>query len=211
MEPISLSSLFSNAVPSISLPSMRKVLKQLFISTIIGFLIGHFIREKTSRKFIRCPKRRNIGIIFVLTTAKYIQREKAIRNTWGIAAKSRGFQVAFVRHQTSRKFNDVIEFPNVPDEVYPPQKKSFALLRYAWRHLIHQYDWFVRIDDDAFLNSKELEKFLRKLNSTRVHYIGAPGYGRHSADFVEGNKTYCMGGTSIMKGLTIIRILYFTI
>ena len=207
MEPISLSSLFLNPVPAISLPSMRKVLRQLFVSAVLGFLIGHFIRERKIKKFIRCPKRRNIGIILVLTTTKYIQREKAIRNTWGVTAKSRGFQVAFVRHQTSRKLNDVIEFPNVPDEVYPPQKKSLALLRYAWRHLIHQYDWFVRIDDDAFLNSNELEKFLRKLNSTKVHYIGAPGYGRHSADFVEGNKTYCMGGTSIMNGLTIILMI----
>ncbi len=57
------------------------------------------------------------------------------------------------------------------------------------------------------MNSNELEKFLRRINSTQVHYIGAPGYGRHSADFVEGSKTYCMGGTSIMKGASVILLI----
>ena len=68
-------------------------------------------------------------VIFVLTTAKYKERENAIRNTWGATAKSSGFQVAFVRHQGSKRRTDVIDFPNVPDEAYPPQKKSLALLR----------------------------------------------------------------------------------
>ena len=70
-----------------------------------------------------------LRVIFVLTTAKYKEREAVIRNTWGATAKSSGFQVAFVRHQGIKKKTDVIDFPNVPDEAYPPQKKSFTLLR----------------------------------------------------------------------------------
>lgn len=42
----------------------------------------------------------------------------------------------------------------------------------------------MRIDDDAYLNSENLEIFLRKLDPNVPHMIGSAGFGRDQFDFV---------------------------
>ena len=89
-----------------------------------------------------------------------------------------------------RKFNDTVkveifatgsneingvnvrQLPGVPDNVYPPQRKSFSMLRYLHDHYINEYDWFVRLDDDAYLSWPILEKLLRRLDPSLPLYIG---------------------------------------
>ena len=78
----------------------------------------------------------------------------------------------------------VLSLPNVKDNVYPPQKKSFAFFRYLYRHQLDKYDWFMRIDDDAYLNSENLEIFLRKLDPNVPRMIGSAGFGRNDFDYV---------------------------
>ena len=67
---------------------------------------------------------------------------------------------------------NVRQLPGVPDNVYPPQRKSFSMLRYLNDHYINQYDWFVRLDDDAYLSWPILEKLLRRLDPSLPLYIG---------------------------------------
>lgn len=67
---------------------------------------------------------------------------------------------------------DVIQLPGVSDNVYPPQRKSFSMLRYLHDHYTNEYDWFIRLDDDAYLSWPVVEKLLRRLDSKQPLYLG---------------------------------------
>ena len=47
------------------------------------------------------------------------------------------------------------------DNVYPPQKKSFSMMRYVHDHYVQEYEWFLRLDDDAYVHIEHLESLLR--------------------------------------------------
>lgn len=101
----------------------------------------------------------------------------------------------------------VIRMPGVADNVYPPQKKSFSAIKYMADHYIDQYEWFVRFDDDAYLNWELLETFLRGIDSNQPYFIGAPGYGKDQDDYVEEGMNYCMGGPGIVFSREALRRL----
>ena len=63
------------------------------------------------------------------------------------------------------------------DTVYPPQRKSFSIIRYFHDVELNNYDWFVRADDDVFIEYEKMEIFLSKLDPNLPYYIGQPGYG----------------------------------
>ena len=58
-------------------------------------------------------------------------------------------QTITVRKQKNNESN-VLSLKGVSDYEYPPQKKSFKLLKYFYSNLINKYDWFVRIDFGIF-------------------------------------------------------------
>lgn len=58
------------------------------------------------------------------------------------------------------------------DDRYPPQKKSFRMLYYMYEHYINHFEWFVRADDDVYINTRKLERFLRSIDSTKPQFIG---------------------------------------
>ena len=62
------------------------------------------------------------------------------------------------------------QLPYVNDNEYPPVRKSFSMLAYFHDHLIDQYDWFIRMDDDAVLQWDNLNEFLKRgsLDSLRT-------------------------------------------
>lgn len=58
------------------------------------------------------------------------------------------------------------------DDRYPPQKKSFMMLHYMYEHFIDKFEWFLRADDDVFIKPDKLEKFLRRVDSSKAQFIG---------------------------------------
>ena len=46
------------------------------------------------------------------------------------------------------------------------------MLRHLADNYINKYDWFVRLDDDAFISWPILEKLLRRLDPSQPLYIG---------------------------------------
>ena len=102
---------------------------------------------------------------------------------------------------------NIIKLPGVADNVYPPQRKSFSMLRYLAEQHIDDYDWFMRLDDDAYISWPILEKLLRRLDPTEMLYIGSPGFGKDDEDYVEEEMTYCMGGPGIVLSRELLRNL----
>ena len=70
----------------------------------------------------------------------------------------------------------LVALPDV-DDAYPPQKKSFLMLKYMYDHFIDDFEWFMRADDDVFVRGDRLEEFLRSLNSSKPLFIGQAGMG----------------------------------
>lgn len=46
------------------------------------------------------------------------------------------------------------------------------MLHYMYEHFIDKFEWFLRADDDVFIKPDKLEKFLRRVDSTKAQFIG---------------------------------------
>jgi len=92
----------------------------------------------------------------------------------------------------------------VDGNVYPPQKKSFALLRHMYDEHVNNFDWFIRLDDDAYVNFEKLQSFLNRVNSSQPLQIGHPGFGKNSQDFLKNGENYCMGGPGVILSRKIL-------
>ena len=72
------------------------------------------------------------------------------------------------------------------------------MMRYVSGRHGKDYEWFLRLDDDAYVHIENLESLLRKIDSSQALYVGSPGFGKHNEDFIEDNMVYCMGGPGIV-------------
>lgn len=83
------------------------------------------------------------------------------------------------------------------DDSYPPQKKSFLMFKFLHDHFGTRYKFFMRADDDVFVNVHRLRSFLAQLNSSRPLYLGQTGVG-NDEEFgqlnLHLNENFCMGG-----------------
>lgn len=41
-----------------------------------------------------------------------------------------------------------------------------------YEHFIDKFEWFLRADDDVFIKPDKLEKFLRRVDSSKAQFIG---------------------------------------
>ena len=73
----------------------------------------------------------------------------------------------------------------VDDAAYPPQKKSFMMLRHMYDHHVNDYDWFLRVDDDVYVDYERLSTLLNSLNSSMPLFFGTPGFGIDEDDGME--------------------------
>lgn len=46
------------------------------------------------------------------------------------------------------------------------------MLHYMYEHFIDKFEWFARADDDVFMRTDKLEKFLRSIDSSKPQFIG---------------------------------------
>uniref|UniRef100_A0A667Y4Z7 Hexosyltransferase n=1 Tax=Myripristis murdjan TaxID=586833 RepID=A0A667Y4Z7_9TELE len=125
------------------------------------------------------PRPRHFLYVGVMTAKKYLDtRAVAAYNTW---ARSIPGRVEFFSSAGSDQVHVPVPVPVVSlagvDDTYPPQKKSFMMLKYIHDHYLDQYQWFMRADDDVYIRGEKLELFLRGLNSSKPLYLGQTGLG----------------------------------
>ncbi|XP_067678266.1 chondroitin sulfate synthase 1-like [Haliotis asinina] len=202
----------------------------VLLQLILGLLIG-FFTSQTFFKVLAWPRRslcrfpkENSGQspgkiqlpeisdrhIFagVMTSRKHLQtRADAIYKTWG--KDFPGELVFFIG--TGEDLNTslpVVVLTNVTDEAYPPQRKSFEMLRYMAKHHGNDFHWFLRLDDDVYVNTNLLKTFLTSVNSSLHEYIGHPGIGARKEKGhlgLHGKTPYCLGGPGVILSGPILR------
>lgn len=154
-------------------------------------------------------KPQNLLFIGVMTARKYLDtRVIAAYRTW---AKSVPGIVMFFSSEGSELPNHpeipLIALPGV-DDSYPPQKKSFLMLKYMHDKFGTKYEWFMRADDDVYIKGDRLATFLHSINSSHPQFIGQAGLGTKE-EFgtlsLDRNENFCMGGPGIVMSRTTLQ------
>ncbi|XP_013109906.2 chondroitin sulfate synthase 1 [Stomoxys calcitrans] len=149
---------------------------------------------------------KNLVFVGVMTAKNFIEgRAKAVYDTWGKEVPGR---IAFFSSEGS--FSDelpVVGLKNVDDR-YPPQKKSFMMLYYMYENFIDKFEWFIRADDDVYIEPQKLENFLRSIDSSKPQFIGQAGKG-NTEEFgllsLEFDENFCMGGPGVILSSETLR------
>ena len=152
---------------------------------------------------------KNLVFIGVMTAQKYLDtRAKSVYETWGHSIP--GKMSFFSRSGSSSLFTlPLVSLPGV-DDSYPPQKKSFMMLKFMHDNYIDKFEWFMRVDDDVYIKPEKIEPFLRSLNSSVPQFIGQAGLGNKdefgllSLDYDEN---FCMGGPGIVMSRETLRLV----
>ncbi|MBN3318353.1 CHSS3 synthase, partial [Atractosteus spatula] len=153
---------------------------------------------------------RHFLYVGVMTAKKYLaSRAVAAHRTW---TRSIPGKVEFYSSEGS----DIVPVPiSVPvvslpgvDDSYPPQKKSFMMLKYMHDNYLDTYEWFMRADDDVYIRGDKLESFLRSLNSSKPLYLGQTGLGTTEELgklALESGENFCMGGPGMIFSREVLR------
>ena len=154
------------------------------------------------------PSKRLI-LVGVMTARKYLTtRVVSAYETW---AKSIPGHVIFF----SSAGSELAAPPGIPviglrgvDDTYPPQKKSFLMLKYMYDNFADKYEWFMRVDDDVYVKGDKLASFLHSINSSVPHFLGQAGLGTKQ-EFgqlnLKKNENFCMGGSGMVFSQATLR------
>ncbi|KAJ6220918.1 hypothetical protein RDWZM_006730 [Blomia tropicalis] len=150
--------------------------------------------------------RRHLLLVGVMTAKQFIDsRALSIWKTW---ARDLDGHVVFFSSSGSRSLDKIpiVALPGV-DDSYPPQKKSFLMFKFMNDFFGDRYHFFMRADDDVFVNVGKMKEFLHKLNSTNRIFIGQTGVGNKD-EFGQLNlnlhDNFCMGGPGIIMSYTTL-------
>ncbi|GMR53707.1 hypothetical protein PMAYCL1PPCAC_23902 [Pristionchus mayeri] len=189
---------------------------------LIGIFIGLFSTwclwtSSTSSSFPllkACPapqvyhKEKGFVLIGIMTAAKYVDtRAYNVWKTW--AQHVPGKVLFFVAENTTSVYSELplVRLKGV-DDSYPPQKKSFAMVKWMADNYMDSFEWFLRADDDLYIKGESLERLLRGLDSSRSHSIGQAGLG-NSAEYgllaLGQSDNYCMGGPGVVMSRETMR------
>ncbi|CAH1231819.1 CHSY3 [Branchiostoma lanceolatum] len=148
--------------------------------------------------------------IGVLTAKKYLQsRVEAVYETWGkqVPGKIEFFSAYDPNGRSPAGLPVVSSIPGI-DDTYPPQKKSFLMLKYMHDFYIDKFDWFIRAGDDVYIRADKLQTFLRSVNSSKPLYIGQSGTGQTQEIGKLGlgpGDNYCLGGPGVILSRETLR------
>jgi hypothetical protein len=112
-----------------------------------------------------------------------IELARSIVDTWGSVFKNDVtvgfFACPAIRDNATLPF--LFTYPDYPCLEYPPMESWRITFQTMTRFT--RVKWFVKCDDDSYVNVRALLAFLRNLTQYGVHpdgfhYFGSPGYGR---------------------------------
>ncbi|KAH1012717.1 chondroitin sulfate synthase 1 isoform X1 [Dendroctonus ponderosae] len=195
---------------------MGVIFSQLFTSTS-KFCPSHTVEKseevdnKDSLAGKSTPRSKNLLLVGVMTAEQYLStRAKVVWNTWGQEVPGR--MLIFSSENSTSAEIPLVALSGI-DDSYPPQKKSFTMLKYMHDNFIDQFEWFMRADDDLYVRNDKLEELLRAIDSRKPLFIGQTGRGTKEERghlSLDTDENFCMGGPGmIMSRETLKRIAPF--
>lgn len=176
----------------------------------VGSLL-HYLRPSKKDKV------RKYGIfIAVVTTGKYLRtRARAIFQTWAKDVPESSRLSFFVGEDCdisdpSLEGMPIIRVNGIRDDIYPPQRKVFAILRYIHIYYGDQFKWFIRADDDVYVRVRALEEMLYNFDWTKLLFLGHPGRGKKKDRRrlkLLSHENYCMGGPGVVFSAATLEAL----
>ncbi|XP_057655597.1 chondroitin sulfate synthase 1 isoform X1 [Diorhabda carinulata] len=190
----------------------RSRLLKITLGILIGISVSLLLNEKCTvrskkrlapHRLINEENRRasNKSLLFVgiMTAAKYLDtRAKAVYDTWGREVPGK---VMFFSSENSYSEHVPLVVLRGVDDSYPPQKKSFRMLKYMYDNYIDKYEWFLRADDDVYIRTDRLEELLRSVDSRKAWFIGQTGRGNTEEIgllSLDDDENFCMGGPGVI-------------
>jgi len=140
-------------------------------------------------------------LVAVMTQCDYLStRASAVHKTWASGVDQLLFFVG-EDCEIEGSHLPLVRLAGVPDKVYPPLLKAFAVLSYLYKEYVNQFQWFVRADDDVYINTPSLNVLLARMDPSVPVYMGASGAGR-TEDLARlalqpGRENYCLGGPGV--------------
>ncbi|KAL7078846.1 hypothetical protein ACQ4LE_002769 [Meloidogyne hapla] len=200
-----------------------------FFPFLIGLLFGTFLfsisQQKYSRSFSRFTyfsrqnqqinsNNKQLILVGIMTAKQFLEtRALQIWKTW--AKNIPGEVIFFVSEKTELNIKiknsgmKIISLRGV-DDSYPPQKKSFAMLRWIYDNHYSDFHWFLRADDDLYIRSEKLANFLHLLDPSKALLLGQAGLGNieeYGQLSLGTNDNYCMGGPGVILSRETLRQL----
>ncbi len=119
----------------------------------------------------RVSQKKQLILIAVMTSKDFLTtRAPTVMRTW--ANKVPGEVIFFSSEgSTTNESNiNLVSLPSVTD-TYPPQKKSFLMMKYIYDHYLNKFEWFMRVDDDVYIRTDNLERLLRSIDNRMFQLI----------------------------------------
>lgn len=113
----------------------------------------------------RVSQKKQLILIAVMTSKDFLTtRAPTVMRTW--AERIPG-QVIFFSSEGSTTNDSRINLVSLPSvtDAYPPQKKSFLMMKYIHDHYLNKFEWFMRVDDDVYIRTDNLERLLRSIDN----------------------------------------------
>jgi hypothetical protein len=153
-------------------------------------------------------------LIGVMTARKYLDgRIAALHATWAQHAHRHGAKVLIFSSAGSEEDAPpgipVIGLPGV-DDAYPPQKKSFMMLKYMHDYYGDKYRFFMRADDDIYIKTDRLAQLLHTINSSEPIFMGQAGMGTSEEIgrmHLAPGENFCMGGPGMVLSRTTLALM----
>lgn len=133
----------------------------------------------------RALRERTRVLCWIPSTEANLQgKVKVINETW--VPRCNGY-VFFI--ETKKVLHDVVSL-DTPSGYYNLTAKSFAAIAYLYRHYLHQYDWFLKGDDDAYVIVENLRFVLAHYDPSTPVYLGHLYKRFHRAGYMSGGASY---------------------
>ncbi|KAI9916370.1 hypothetical protein PsorP6_018019 [Peronosclerospora sorghi] len=143
-------------------------------------------------------------LCFVNTiSVHHATRARAVADTWGqrcdkLVFFSNASDTIVVRHGTARERRyDVIRIDAPADHNHLWQKHK-ATLRYVHAHYRHAFDWFYKVDDDAYVVVENLKRYLRRPEILQ-RYKRAPMHVGHRFNLTQALVSYYIVDAALEK------------
>ena len=169
--------IFSRNYVGYSFRHLQRLLIVIFLVILtLSLIISYHARSSSASLSSSLPPSSSTRIMYVVRTSSKFHRTRLIHSldTWIPLVKQHVYFVTDTIIPNVRRENMILTKQSCPNDTHQVKdlccKTAHDFLLYH-RHE-NNYDWFCHLDDDQYVHTKNLEKYLSTLDTNQDYYIG---------------------------------------